>query len=290
MQYPSPTPPAHPPSERQQVALIKLLADDDPAIYRAVRKKILSWGPEVRDWLQPHRLSSDPLLRRRAKEIIDHFSLQEADIQFLAFCLRHGEEFDLESCLWLLAATAYPDIRITAYEALLDHYAANLRCRIDVNGPADRLLGAINKYLFDKLGFSGSQETFHDPETSYLNRVMDRRTGNPASLCLVYILLARRLHLPVAGIAFPGYFLCRYQSTSDEVYVDVFNRGKLLTKADCIHHLVQSGHGSPAELLAPLSARRTITRICAALHHSYLQLEQGEQATRLQRYLVALKG
>ena len=121
------------------------------------------------------------------------------------------------------------------------------------------LLLIINHYLFDELGFTGNEENYYDPENSYLNRVMDQRTGNPINLCLLYMLLARRLRLPVAGIGLPGHFICRYQSTAAEIYLDPFNRGKFLTKADCVQYLAQRqlqpagrlpGAGQPAPAAA----------------------------------------
>jgi regulator of sirC expression with transglutaminase-like and TPR domain len=275
-------------SERRQAALLSLLADDDPAIYQVIRRKILSLGPSVAGWLRPHTLSREPALRRRAQEIVRYFDRQSADNAFLAFCLKHGEEFDLEAGAWLLAQTQYPDINIEAYRALLDSYAAELRERLNPAGEARKTLDAFNHYLFSELGFTGNEANYYDPDNSYLNRVIDHRTGNPISLCLVYLLLARRLRLPIAGIGLPGHFVCRYQSTSVEIYLDVFNRGKLLTKADCINYLVQANFSVRDDYLAPITSRRLLLRICANLHQIYLQLELAEEATRLQRYLVAL--
>src|SRR5262249_6595491 len=140
---------------------------------------------------------------------------------------------------WLFAQTRYPDISIEGYRAVLDTYANELRERLDLGGDARQVLGRINDYLFHELRFSGNDANYYDPDNSYLNRVLDRRTGNPINLSPVYILLSRRLRLPVAGIGLPGHFICRYQSTATEVYVDVFNHGKLLTKADCVNYLVQ---------------------------------------------------
>src|ERR1051325_5564051 len=130
--------------ESQRRALINLLADEDPAVYRTVREKILSFGEEAGDWLRPHQLSSDPVLRRRAREIVQHFDKQEADTWLLAFCLKHGEEFDLEEGVWLLALTQYPDINVEAYRALLADYAAELRERIDFNETDKEILSTIN--------------------------------------------------------------------------------------------------------------------------------------------------
>src|SRR5208282_3961917 len=83
-------------SQGERIALVSLLADEDPAIYRTIREKILSFGPPAAEWLRPHIMSDDPALRRRARQIVLHFDRQASDDHFLAFCLRHGEEFDVE--------------------------------------------------------------------------------------------------------------------------------------------------------------------------------------------------
>jgi regulator of sirC expression with transglutaminase-like and TPR domain len=275
-------------SESQRSALLNLLGDEDPAVYQAVRQRILASGPSATDWLRPHTLSRDPAVRRRAREIVRCFDRHDADDSFLAFCLRNGEELDIETGAWMLARTQYPDINVEAYRALLDSYANDLRERLDLAGELNQLLAAINHYLFVERRLTGNQENYYDPDNSYLNRVLDRRTGNPVSLCLVYLLLARRLRLPVAGIGLPGHFLCRYQSSSAEVYLDVFHHGKLLTKADCMKYLVRANLSVRDDYLSPISSRRLLLRLCANLHQIYLQLELPDEATRLQRYLVAL--
>jgi len=275
-------------SQGQKAALLSLLTDEDPAIYRTVRDKILSFGAGAADWLRPHMLSREPALRRRAQEIVLHFERQAADNQFLAFCLKNGEEFDLEQGAWLLARTQYPEINIEAYNALVDSFASDLRDRLDFGAGAKQVLNAINQYLFKELGFTGNEENYYDAENSYLNRVVDRRTGNPINLCLLYILLARRLQLPIAGIGLPGHFICRYQSTAAEFYIDVFQRGAFLTKADCVQYLLRGNHSVREQYLAPVSPRRLLLRICSNLHQIYEQLDSTEEATRLQRYVVAL--
>ena len=274
--------------ERQRAALVSLLADDDPAVYHAIRGKILSFGETARDWLRPHTLSSDPVLRQRVQEIIRHFARLAADNGFLGFCLKHGEDFDVEECAWLLAQTQFPEINVEAYRALLDSYAGELRQRIGPQTQASQTLGQINHYLFQELGFVGNERSYYDPENSYLNCVLDRRTGNPISLCLVYMLLARRLGLPVVGIGLPGHYVCRHQSASGEIYIDAFNRGRFMTKADCVQYLVRGNFDLRDEYLAPMSARRMFLRVCSNLHQIYQHLVLTEEATRFQRYLVAL--
>ena len=275
-------------SPSQRLALLSLLADEDPLVYGAVREKLLSCGPPAAEWLRPHTMSNDPALRRRARQIVLHFDRQAADDHFLAFCLRHGEEFDLEQGAWLLAQTQYPRINTEAYQALLDGYANELRTRLGSTTQPQDALTIINQYLFGELGFAGNEASYYDPENSYLNRVMDQRTGNPINLCLIYIVLARRLQLPVAGIGLPGHFICRYQSTAGEIYLDPFNRGRFMTKANCVQFLVNAKCSLRDDHLAPVTPRRFLLRICSNLHQIYQRLEQAVETMRLQRYLVAL--
>ncbi len=276
-------------SESQRTALIKLLSDEDPAVYRLVREKILFYGQAAIAWMRPHVLSSDPVLRRRVQEVIEHLARRSADNRFLAFCLsQHGEDLDVEQGSWLLSQTRYPDINVLAYQALFDSYAGDLRERIDFGAKPDQILATINQYLYSELGFHGNEQNYYEPENSYLNRVIDRRTGNPISLCMVYLFLCRRLHLPVAGIGMPGHFLCRFQCSTDELYIDAFNRGKLLSRTDCVKYLVQTNYGFQEGLLAPATPRRILLRMCSNLHQIYLHLKWADETARLQRYIVAL--
>lgn len=275
-------------SDGQRTALISLLADEDPAVFRAVREKLVACGPAAADWLRPYTLAGEPVLRRRAIEIINVFARHRADDGFLAFCLQHGENLDLETGVLLLAQTQYPDINREAYQALLDSYAADLRERLNPRGSARHLLGTINEFLFAELGFTGNEEHYYDPDNSYLNRVLDRRTGIPISLSIVYLLLTRRLRLPVAGIGLPGHFVCRYQSPGEELYIDVFHGGRLMTKADCVQYLLHGHYALQEEYLTPATPRRMLTRLCGNLHQTYTQLDLAEEVTRIQRYLVAL--
>ena len=284
----SSTQPSEALSDGQRAALLNLLTDDDMAVYHTIRGKILSYGQSAADWLRPHTLSTDPVLRRRANELIHYLARQQADNRFLAFCLNQGEDLDIEEGGWLLSQTQYPDINIAAYQALFDSYAGDLRERIDFGATPESILATINQYLFDDLNFTGNETNYYDPDNSYLNRVVDRRTGNPISLCLVYYFVARRLRLPIVGIGMPGHFLIRFQSSTGEVYIDAFNRGKLLTKADCVKYLLHTSHGFQESYLAPVSHRRVLLRVCSNLHQIYAQLELAEETSRLQRYIVAL--
>jgi regulator of sirC expression with transglutaminase-like and TPR domain len=275
-------------SENQRVALINLLADDDAEVYATVRQKILSLGPSACDWLQPFTLSNDPVVRRRTKEIILWLGRRDSDQRFLTYCQHSCEDLDLEEATGLLAQTQYPEINLEGYTALYDSWSGELKTRINFTWESEKILGTINHFLFVELRFSGNEHYAYSPDSSYLNRVVDTRSGNPVSLCALYLFLTRRLCLPVAGIGMPGHFICRFQSSTKELYLDAFRGGRFLSKADCVKYLTQSHHGLQSGFLSPVSTRRILSRMCGHLHQTYAHLELPEEALRIQRYLAAL--
>jgi regulator of sirC expression with transglutaminase-like and TPR domain len=275
-------------SEQRRQALLTLLGDEDRSISDRARDEILGLGRGAIEVLRSASVHTDPLIRRRSQRLLQKLEKEAADAQFLEFCLKHGEEFEIEEGLWRLSRTQYPEINVEAYQALLDSYATTLRDRLEAAPEPRRLIATINEFLFDELGFRGNEQNYYEPENSYLNRVLDRRTGNPISLSLVYLMLARRLKLPMVGVGMPGHFICRFQSPAGALFVDAFNHGKVLTKSDCVSYLLQSNYGFSESYLVPATPRRVLLRVCSNLHQSYRQLDMRAEAERFQRYIVAL--
>lgn len=149
-------------------------------------------------------------------------------------------------------------------------------------------LGEFNRYVFGDLRFDGTLLYTSEPDCNYLTRVIDQRRGNPIGLSTIYLFLARRARLPVAGIGAPGHFLCRFQSARFEIFIDCFRRGTMISRADCIHHLRQSSIAFPETLLEPVSPRQILLRMCRNLVMTYAHLESVEEARRVQRYVEAL--
>lgn len=280
--------PDHPPpplTEGQRVALLKLLADEDRQVAEVARQRLVDEGPGLTDWLRRHALSDNPLLRRRAKDILLHFAGIEADDRMCAFCRRAGDDLDLEEGVMRLAVTQYPEINPEAYRALLDEWARQVQewlpsDRTDVDG----VLAGLHVVLFQQLGLKGNEENYYDPDNSYLNRVIDRRTGNPISLSIIVMLVGRRLELPLSGIGLPAHFLCRYQTPTREVYLDAFNGGRLLSRTDCISFVNQLGRPFETAVLHPVTSRRMLQRMCTNLEHAYENLELHAELARVRQY------
>jgi len=154
-----------------------------------------------------------------------------------------------ETALWV-AAEEYPDLDGPAYLARLDAMAQEAGPRVRAAGSLAERVDCLNDYLFRERGFSGNHERYDDPRNSFLNEVLERKTGIPISLCVVYIEVARRLGLDAAGINFPGHFLARVGDAP--VIVDAFE-GRIASRQECRLRLI-AAFGSDAELTPEMLA------------------------------------
>lgn len=278
-------------SPGQREALLKLLDDDDPIIADVAKQRLIAEGQGLIPWLRPHALSNNPALRRRTREILLFFEARDADERMRTFCRRAGEDLDLEEAVLRLAQTRYPELNPDAYRALLDDWAARVaewlphdRC------DAEDALAALHVVLFQKLALHGNETNYHQPENSYLNCVIDRRTGNPITLCTLVLLIGRRLGLPMVGIGLPAHFLCRYQTATRQVYLDAFHGGRLLSRTDCIAFVNKLGRPFEETFLQPVSPRRMLQRMCVNLEHAYENLEMRPELVRVRTYHALLNG
>ncbi|MGQ0732786.1 MAG: SirB1 family protein [Acidobacteriota bacterium] len=208
---------------------------------------------------------------------------------------------DLAAPAFLVARVEYPYVDPGPY---LDHLeamgdAASRRIAADPghDGPLGARVDAMNRYLFGELGFTGNRDQYDDPRNSCLNDVLDRRTGIPITLALIYIEVARRAGLRVEGVNFPGHFLVRalhdlHTDDPDEgLIVDPFHGGAILDEQDCRlllqRHLGEEAAWEPA-LLARATRRQILVRMLLNLKRLYVRWRSFPQARAVTELLLAL--
>jgi len=133
---------------------------------------------------------------------------------------------DLAEAALLVAADHRPGLDVSAQLARLDALADGARPTVLAAWSDAARVEALNRFLFQHEGFRGNTEAYEDPRNSLFDCVLERRTGLPITLSLVYLEVGRRLGLPVEGIGFPGHFLVRWRGRAD-VVVDAFH-GRIL--------------------------------------------------------------
>lgn len=190
-------------------------------------------------------------------------------------------QINLAASALYIAQEEYPDLEVAAYLNALDVMAAEIEERLPVERYPLRMLQSLNQYFYDDLGYTGNTSDYYDPRNSFLNDVIDRRTGIPLTLSLVYLEVARRLDFPMVGVNMPGHFLIRPEFEDAGIFVDTFNRGEILFEQDCEERLTQI-YGRPVQLqprfIEAVSSRQLLTRMLTNLKFIYLNRQDLSRA------------
>jgi regulator of sirC expression with transglutaminase-like and TPR domain len=190
----------------------------------------------------------------------------------------------------LIAAAEQPGLDVDKYVARLDDLADTA---LAARRAADALsrLHRLREFLFEELGFAGDRSDYFDPRNSHLNEVLDRRLGIPITLSLVFIEVGRRLGLEMEGIGLPGHFITGARIAGEQVLLDPFNRGAVLTVEAC-GQVVRQALGRPVRLLpehfAPVDNRQFLTRMLANLKGVYWRQEAWDKVVRVIDRMLAL--
>jgi regulator of sirC expression with transglutaminase-like and TPR domain len=202
---------------------------------------------------------------------------------------------DLATPALAIARLEYPSLDPRPYVQLLDRMGREAAARMD--GTRENALRAFSEYLYDEQGFAGNRVRYDDPRNSFINEVLERRTGIPISLAVVYLEVARRAGLRVDGINFPGHFLLRApgvigsDSGTDFVIVDPFHGGAQLSEYDCrqlLRQHVGDEAAFDAALLAPATRHDIVVRMLVNLKRLYVGMRSFPQARFVSSLLLGI--
>ena len=205
--------------------------------------------------------------------------MNQARQQFAAVVGRADDRLDVAEAALLIAKEEYPRLDLRAYLAQLDELAAGARVEVRTGASPAEQVARLNQFLFVKCGFAGNSDDYYDPRNSFLNEVLDRRTGIPITLSIVYCEVARRVGMPVRGVAFPGHFLARYVAQPD-IIIDPFF-ATVLSRRDCEERLkgvFGPGARLEPELFESATAREILVRMLSNLKQVYVEKEDHERA------------
>ncbi|HRC62497.1 MAG TPA: tetratricopeptide repeat protein [Dehalococcoidia bacterium] len=191
----------------------------------------------------------------------------------------------------LIAQAEYPGLDVEAYEERLHDLGAHLEARIHPSADVRTQLAEAHRLLFEEYGFHGNEDEYGDPKNLYLNDVMERRTGIPVTLAILYVEVCRTAGLDAHAVGLPGHVIVRVDSPEASVLVDPFNAGSELTEEQC-RQLVRGvfGRRTPfrEHFLEPVTSRQVTQRLLHNLKAGYLQRGDEERAGRAIEFLLAL--
>ena len=213
---------------------------------------------------------------------------------------------DLAVAALMIARLEYPRLDARPYIDELDLLGREAAARVaaaqppadtppNVDPQAYARVSALSDYLFREQRFVGNVDRYEDPRNSFLNEVMDRRTGIPITLALVYMEVARRAGVAVEGVNFPGHFLVRCPTRNggyNDLIIDAFHGGALLSEHGCLELLRRhAGEGAvwdDAHLRARATKPQIIARMLVNLKRVYVQMYSFPQARDVTELLLAV--
>ena len=198
------------------------------------------------------------------------------------------ERIELARACLLIAEDAYPGLDVDGYVNEVARLALRLRARLSRTAGAEEKVVELNQFLFDELGYTGNAEEYYDPRNSYLNEVIDRRTGIPITLSVLYMELGRKIGLPLEGVSFPGHFLVRVRMRGGMLVLDPFSGGAPQSEDDLrkrVKRVIPDGVADdlPAselpldQFLEPATNRQILSRVLRNLKGIYREIDKPEQ-------------
>lgn len=218
-------------SKSEIESLVYLLDDPDPFIQSQVRHRLFELGETAVPLLDQQKSRADS---EEARDLINNViqlitfgSVEEVFLDILQGGLNNMKQ--LEDAVFLLSRFDNPTMRASEYKQKLDRFAEMVADEVRYSLSQTQKMHHVLDFVFNELGFSGSTTDYYDPRNSYLNHVIDRREGMPISLALIVLFIARRLALPFYGINMPIHFMMKYKTDNEEILIDPFDHGKVVT-------------------------------------------------------------
>jgi len=211
---------------------------------------------------------------------------------------REDARIDLAEACLMIAEDAYPGLDVGRYLGDIERMALRLRGRMPQSCGAEEGVLALNEFLFEHLGYCGNVDDYYDPRNSYLNEVIERRTGIPITLSILYMEVGRRVGLPLEGVSFPGHFMVRLRVRSGMLVLDPFACGAPQSQTELharLKRVIPGGLSAEvpvAELpleqfLEPASKRQILSRMLRNLKGIYRERQKPERMLEvLNRMLV----
>ncbi len=275
-------------SDKEIAILISFLEDEDAKVVAMAQEQLSQIYAQARPALKEALAKASADAAKKLEPLIRKFDWAELETQFRDLSARDDKRFDLEEGALLLARFAYPDLDEAACVKALDDMALEMALRLYSKDDPEIIAKKMNDFLFKEQNFAANKDNYYDPDNSFLNCVLERKLGIPISLSCVYVLLAQRLHLPIVGVGMPGHFLVKYETQEDEIFIDPYNKGKIMSRLDCMRSLLNAGYGFQDGFLNRCKPRDMLKRMINNLIMIYDQKRKMDFEKQLVRYFEIL--
>ena len=195
----------------------------------------------------------------------------------------------IEKSLKLAQILEYPDLNISKYVEKINEIGNSLKLKIKYVKNSTYLISMLNEHVFEKYGFQGDDEDYYDPRNNFLNAVIDKKTGIPITLSIIYSEVAKYIGLDLKIVGFPGHVVVKYE---EEMIIDPFYSGRLLTIND-LEEILYRNFGDGVEFipeyLNTATTDQILTRLLRNLKNAYTQSYAYDKAMRCTDMILGIR-
>jgi len=195
----------------------------------------------------------------------------------------------VEKCLKFAQILEYPDLDVDEYIQKINRIGMSLKESInDVKNPT-YLISMLNEHFFENLGFNGDEDDYFNPKNNFLNEVIDKKSGLPITISILYVAVAKFIGLDLKIVGFPSHILVKY---NEEMILDPFYDGNLLDVDDLQEILDTNFDGQlkfKPEFLDEIDSEQILVRMARNLKNSYVQSFVYDKALRCTNMVLAIE-
>lgn len=271
-------------------SVLKLLDDESPAIQQIVQNQLYENALEIlvnkidyRSGLEKsHQTQFDSLLSELHLEITT-----QALKNLFASAL---EDVDLESAILIISYWSDPTVNCAELQQELDRISTSISSDLPKTGHPLAFIDHISDYLFREFNISGNTRDYYNPDNSFLHKLLETKKGIPITIGILYMLITKRLGLPVYGVPLPGHFILKFYNEDDEIFFDPFYEGKVYSRQACCRYLQNVNAENREQILNGCSNFDIVIRVLKNLHLVYSSYKyDSEKIKQIESFLELLE-
>lgn len=289
-------------------SLVALLDDDDQEILHHIENKILEIGHDIIPILENEwELIQNPDHQIRIENIIHKIQYKDLLEEFTEWY--NTKDQDLLHGTYLISKYRFPDLDKQTIINAIDKLRLDIWLEMHMDLTPYEKIRIINYIFYQSYKFTGNTQTYHDPQNSYINQVLETKKGNPILLAVVYLLVAQKLNIPIFGVNLPQHFVLAYteekytdftNAAFNDIekyikpegkvlfYINAFNNGAVFSKANLEQFLKQISVEPKFEFFEPCSNLDIIKRILRNLVSAYEKSGKVQKQNEIQQLLYSL--
>lgn len=191
----------------------------------------------------------------------------------------------------------YPDLKISDYMNMIDEMGKELKSQIK-NAKSMRpthIIEKLNEFFFDDKKFQPNVSDYYNPINNYLNIVLEKRTGIPITLSLIYIHLASYMDFKLHPVNFPSHFLVKYvldEDTDESIVIDTFNKGRIMDDY-ILQDLLNKAYPRSTislsnNLMKKTNSSQILIRVLNNLKNGYMEVDDLNKIMKINEMILSL--